>query len=721
MKCGNCEEQKSDNRDARGGVSGLKKIKVALAGQPNVGKSSIINSMTGARLHVGNFSGVTVEKKEIYIEKEGYEIEMVDLPGIYSLNAYTPEEQVAKNFLYNEDYDLIVNVVDANALSRNLIFTFQLMDMKKKMILVVNMIDEVEKQGGAVDRHKLEELLGIPVILTSAKEHRGVDEIADYVIEVYKKNKPKNKLFYDERIEEQIEKLIRVLHKSPHFKDPDEARFIAIRLLDRDEEIYKTIHDLPIFIELHEMLGKIYKELEMEFDEESTSDILSNERYALSKALVMKTFKSPPKRVTLTDRLDKLLIHPVFGLPIFLFLMWLLFQITFEVGSIPMDLIDAAFVEVSNTIKAVLPSGAIQSVLSEGIVPAVGSVIMFLPNILILFLGINLLEQTGYMARAAFLLDGFMKRFGLQGKAFIPLVSGFGCTVPAYMAARTLKNPKDRIITMLVLGFMSCSARLPVYVLLIGAFFPASHAGNILFIIYISGAILGLIVAKVLRTVLFKGEPEPFVMEMPPYRFPSMKALSVELWIKAKLFLKKAGTFIAGASMVIWFFSSYPHNSQLVQNYEAKMEAAANEAQKVHLQNELAAKELESSYLGTIGKTIEPLFAPLGFDWRVSVATLSGLAAKEVVVSTLATLYAVGDADEKSGTLIERLRENISFKAAVALIVIIMIYSPCIAAMSTFWAEVPQWVWRGFYMIYPNVMAWVAAFGVYNLLDFLGY
>ncbi|WP_300361721.1 ferrous iron transport protein B [Hydrogenimonas sp.] len=699
----------------------MKKIRVALAGQPNVGKSSIINSVTGARLHVGNFSGVTVEKKEVFIERGDYEIEIIDLPGIYSLNAYTPEEHVAKKYLYEEDYDLIVNVVDANTLARNLIFTMQLMDMQKKMILVVNMIDEVEKQGGSIDKGKLEELLGIPVILTSAKEHRGVDEIIDQIVATHESDKPKNKLYYDQRIEEQIDKIVKVLHKSPHFKDPEYARFIAIRLLDRDEDIYKIIHDLPIFIELHELLGKIYRELELEYDEESTSDILSDERYALSKALVMEAVKKPEVKVSLTDRLDRLLIHPVFGLPIFLFFMWLLFQLTFEVGSIPMDMIDAAFTEISNVVKATLPDGAVQSVLADGVIPAVGSIIMFLPNILILFLGINLLEQTGYMARTAFLLDGFMKKFGLQGKAFIPLVSGFGCTVPAYMAARTLKNPTDRIITMLVLGFMSCSARLPVYVLLIGAFFPTAHAGNILFIIYISGAILGLIVAKILRTVLFKGEPEPFVMEMPPYRFPSMKALGMELWIKTKLFIKKAGTFIAGASMIIWFLSSYPHSGTIEESYTRKIEAVQSEEAKAALENEMAAKALENSYLGRIGKTIEPFFSPIGFDWRMSVAVVAGLAAKEVVVSTLATLYAVGDADERSNTLIQRLRDNVTFKAAIAMIVIIMIYSPCIAAMSTFWAEVPQWAWRGFYLVYPNVLAWLMAFGIYRLLDMMGY
>ncbi|NPA29625.1 MAG: ferrous iron transport protein B [Epsilonproteobacteria bacterium] len=698
----------------------MKKIRVVLAGQPNVGKSSVINAITDARLHVGNFSGVTVEKKEVTLQRDGFEIEIVDLPGIYSLNAYTPEEQVAKQYLLHEPFDLIVNVVDANVLARNLTLTFQLMDMQKKMVLVVNMVDELQKQGGEIDRKRLEELLGIPVILTSAKEGKGVEEIIGTLIALYQAPKPKNKLFYDERIEEQIGKIVRVLRKSPHFQDEGYARFVAIRLLDRDEDVYKIIHDLPVFIELHELLGSIYRELELEFDEESTADMMNDERYALAKAAVMEVVKKPNLKESLTDRIDRLLIHPVFGLPIFLFFMWLLFQITFTVGSLPMELIDGFFTAVSEGVKNVLPAGPVQSVLADGVIPAVGSIIMFLPNVLILFMGINLLEQTGYMARTAFLLDGFMKKFGLQGKAFIPLVSGFGCTVPAYMAARTLKNPTDRIITMLVLGFMSCSARLPVYVLFIGAFFPTAHAGNMLFLIYISGALLGLLVARVLRSVLFKGEPEPFVMEMPPYRFPSLKALGMELWIKAKLFLKKAGTFIAGASMIVWFLSSYPAHPEIRADF-MKGPAHLAGAQKAQIEHQIRARELEESYLGYIGKAIEPVFAPLGFDWRMSVSVVAGLAAKEGVVSTLATLYAVGDADEKSHTLLKRLRENISLKAAVAMIIIIMVYSPCIAAMSTFWAEVPQWAWRGFYLVYPNVLAWLLAFGAYRLLDMLGY
>ena len=697
-----------------------KSIKAVVAGQPNVGKSSLLNAIGNARLHTGNFSGVTVDTKVINIQKDDYDIELVDLPGIYSLNAYTPEEQVSKNYLISEEYDVIINIVDANTLSRNLIFTLQLLDMHKKTVLVLNMVDEIEAKGGSIDKDKLETLLGIPVVLASAKEHKGIDEIVDTVIKVYESPKHKNKIYYNERIELRIEKLVSILKKSPHFKDLDYARFVAIRLLDRDENIYKIIHDLPVWIEVHDVLEKMYKKLEAEFDEESTTDILSNERAALAHNLQMEALKIPEIKESLSEKIDNVLIHPILGLPIFLFFMWGLFQLTFELGNIPMNWIDWFFSSTANYIAEVLPKGEFNSMLTDGVIPAVGAIVMFLPNILILFLGINLLEQTGYMARAAYLMDGFLKRFGLQGKAFVPLVSGFGCTVPAYMAARTLKNPKDRIITMLVLGFMSCGARLPIYVLVIAAFFANHNPGNVLFAIYIGGAMLGLIVAKILRIVLFKGEPEPFVMEIPPYRFPSMKSLFMDLWIKTKMFLKKAGTFIAVAAMVVWFLSTYPHHPGIEQSYEKKIELTQNKAKKELLQNELNAKLLESSYLGTIGKAINPIFKPLGFDWRMTVSVIAGLSAKEVVVSTMGTLYAVGSGGENHG-LVKKMRENINFKAAVALIIIIMIYSPCLAAMSTFYAEIPQWLWRTFYTIYPNVLAWLLAYLVYNILKVLGY
>ncbi|WP_331774165.1 ferrous iron transport protein B [Sulfurospirillum sp. 1612] len=698
-----------------------KSIKVAIVGQPNVGKSSIINSMGNASLHVGNFTGVTVEKKEVFLKRDLYDIKMTDLPGIYSLNAYTPEEQVAKNFLLHEEYDIILNVVDANTLSRNLIFTLQLLDMHKKTILVLNMIDEVEKKSHFLNKESLETLLGIPVILTSAKENRGVEEITTQIIALSKKELIKNKVFYDERIEQRIENLAKILRKSPHFKDYDYSRFLAIRLLDRDESVYKMIHDMPIFIEAHNALEKMYKNLENEFDEESTIDIFSNQRAAIAYDLQRQTLSLDDDEVSLSEKIDNILIHPILGLPIFLFFMWALFQLTFELGNIPMNLIDSAFSQTANFLAGFLPQGIFNSILTEGILPAVGAVVMFLPNILILFFGLNLLEQTGYMSRAAYLMDGFLKRFGLQGKAFIPLVSGFGCTVPAYMAARTLKNPKDRIITMLVLGFMSCGARLPIYVLIIAAFFSNYNPGNILFYIYIGGALLGLIVAKVLRVVLFKGEPEPFVMEMPPYRFPSGKALFMDLWNKTRMFLKKAGTFIALASMVVWFLSSYPKNMELSQSYNQKIEMTQNLESKKALINTLNAKLLEGSFLGQVGKFIEPVFKPLGFDWRMSVSVIAGLAAKEVVVSTMGTLYAVGGAGEANQGLIQKMQENVDFKAAFALIIIVMIYSPCLAAMSTFYAEVPQWAWRTFYTIYPNVVAWLLAYASYKILSLMGY
>jgi len=696
-----------------------KKIKVVVAGQPNVGKSSLLNAISDAKLHTGNFSGVTVEKTIVEIEKDDYDIEMVDLPGIYSLNVYTPEEQVAKNYLLNEKYDVIINIVDANALSRNLMFSLQLLDMQKKMILIVNMVDEIDKKGGKIYKDKLETLLGIPVLLVSAKDRRGVDEIASEIIKSYNAPLPKNKIYYSERVELRIDRLSLALQKSPHFKNPLYARFVAIRLLDKDEDVYKIIHDLPIWIEIHEMLEKMYKQLDAEFDEDSTSDIFSNERVAITHNLEMEALDIPEIKETLSEKIDNVLIHPLFGIPIFLFLMWGLFQTTFILGNIPMDWIDGFFSSIADYISFVLPKGEFNSLLTQGVIPAVDAVVMFLPNILILFLGLNLLEQTGYMARAAYLMDGFLKRFGLQGKAFVPLVSGFGCTVPAYMAARTLKNPKDRIITMLVLGFMSCGARLPIYVLMISAFFP-KHPGNVLFGIYIGGAFLGLIVAKILRIVLFKGEPEPFVMEIPPYRFPSFKSLFMDLWIKTKMFLKKAGTFIAGAAMIIWFLSTYPHHPNITKTYENKIELATTQKQKNILHNELNANLLANSYLGDFGKFIEPVFKPLGFDWRMSVSVIAGLAAKETVVSTMGTLYAVGNKGSNKG-LIKKVRKNIDFKAAIALIVIIMIYSPCVAAMSTFYAEVPQWIWRTFYTIYPNVLAWLLAYLVYNVFKIFGY
>ncbi len=695
-----------------------KQIKVALVGQPNVGKSHLVNSISGAHLHVGNFTGVTVEKKEVKFERDGYEIIITDLPGTYSLNSYSPDEQVTKDFLLKETYDIVVNVLDANALQRNLSLTLQLLDMGRKTILAINMIDEVEKNGGKIDNEEISKMLGVPALLVSAKEKRGVDELIKKILEMYEFGKNENRLTYDQNIDEAITELSNSLAKDADLKPY--AKFAAIRLLENDKEMYRIVHDKPVFLEFHDVFTKTSENLRTLAGEDDTPTVMANAKISIAKWICQRAVIAKHKE-TLTERIDKVLIHRLLGLPIFLTLMWMLFQATFTLGEYPMGLIEEAFTFLSEQTAAALPEGTFNSAISEGVIPSIGAIMGFLPNILILFLGINLLEQTGYMARAAFLLDGILKKFGLHGKAFIPMVTGFGCSIPAYLAARTLKNPKDKLITMLVIGFFSCSARLPVYVLFISAFFAPEQAGNILFGIYIGGAVLAMIAAKVLRLALFKGEAEPFVMEMPKYRFPSIKGVLRDLKIKAMIFIKKAGLFIGTASMAIWFLGAYPANEQIDEAYAPRIEAAVDESAKKELELALAEEKLENSYIGTVGKAIEPIFSPLGFDWKMSVATVTALAAKEVAVGTLATLNAVeAGEDEPSESLVEKIRKSIDIKAGLAFIVLVMIYSPCLAAIGTFFAEVRETKWRIFYLVYPNVTAWLAAFSVYNIAAIFG-
>lgn len=667
----------------------MKEIKIALVGQPNVGKSHLINAISGASLHVGNFSGVTVDKKEVEFTRGDYKLKIIDLPGFYSFNTYTPEEVVSKKYLLEEEYDVVLNVIDANQFERGLAFTFSVADMNKPMVCAFNMYDEVSKNGGEIDAKNFSTLTNINAVNVSAKEKFGLEELFKAIIDTYETKKLPN-IQYSEFVEEAIVDLIEFI-KCEKF----DKRFVAIRLLEEDEDIYKIVHEKPWYVELMPKLKEIKNNLKIEANEDDTKTVFADERYALAKGVTRQIAKTA-KRETLTEKIDNILIHPILGFPIFLFFMWVIFQTTFVLGNIPMDYIDAGFGAFGDWVGGLLPNGFVKDALVEGVIPAIDAVVMFLPNILILFLGINLLEQTGYMARASYVMDGVLKHFGLQGKSFVPLVSGFGCTVPAYMAARTLKNPKDRLITMLVLGFMSCGARLPIYVLLVGAFFAPEVQGNVMFAIYVGGALMGLIVAKVLRMTLFKGEPEPFVMEMPKYRFPSIKGILFDLWIKTKMYLKKAGTFIAVAAFTIWFLSSYPVN----QKELAKVPAA-----------EQQSYILEHSYLADIGKTIEPILKPIGMGWKESVALISGLAAKETVVSTMAVLY--HSDDEKLSTTIKK---QVSFATAVAMIIIVMFYSPCLAAMGTFYAEVPQWAWRTFYTIYPNVFAWIMAFIAYHIL-----
>lgn len=628
-----------------------KTIKIALVGQPNVGKSMLINSISNSRLKVGNFSGVTVEKKEVIFKYKDYNIKIIDLPGSYSLENYSLEEKVVKNFLNQNEYDIILNVIDSTNLQRNLLLTSELLDLNKKMVIALNMSDEAKKENILINNEKLSSLLNTPCIKTSATKKDGITELLEKIIKTFEEDKTTFKHSF------------------------------TTHILNHDEILAK--------------------------------------RFNFIKNLIQQCVKIEEiKEKTTTEKIDSILMNKFIGLPIFLFLMWGLFQLTFTLGEIPMDYIDTFFSSFIDVTKNIIGDNQLSSLLGDGVIAGVSAVVMFLPNILILFLGISLLEGTGYMSRVAFLLDGTFHKFGLHGKSFIPLVTGFGCSVPAYMAARTLKNERDKLLTLFIIGFMSCGARLPIYVLFVGAFFGANNAGNILFIIYISGAILGLFAAKFLRAVVFKGKDEPFVMEMPKYRLPSLKLVYKEITNKAFMYLKKAGTFILAASILIWFMSNYPKYPNIEDEINQKIELAINDEVKKELQNELALYNLENSYLGKLGKFSEPFFAPLGFDWKMAVALEAGLAAKEVVVSTLSILYGLGESenpDEPTTTLVEKIKTNIPFEAAISFIVFVMIYLPCLAASMVFTKEAGGWKYLVYLFIFTTTTAWIMSFIAYNI------
>jgi len=700
----------------------MKKIVVALAGQPNVGKSSLINAISNAKLRVGNFSGVTVDKTEIVfnicddITCKDYEVHIIDLPGAYSLTEYTIEEKVTKSFLQSDEYDIIVNVVDSTNLQRNLLFTTQLLETGKKVVVALNMSDEAANEGIEIDEKQLSAILGVPCIKTSATTKEGIEALKHAIVEVFEKEETTAKVIYSDPIEEEIANIVTFMEEK-HYKSTLPYRHLAVKLLQEDEEVYKKMHDEPIWIELLPIIREALQHIYLHTNTKNLEEIFADEHFAFAKGAKMEVMSvKSMKAKNLTQKIDNLLINKILGIPLFLFFMWALFQLTFELGSVPMDYIDAAFTWMGDQIKFILGEGELSSLIADGMIGGVGAVIMFLPNIIILFFGIALLETTGYMSRVAFLLDGFFHKFGLHGKSFIPLVTGFGCSVPAYMAARTLKNEKDRLITLFIIGFMSCGARLPIYVLFAGAFFGKEQAGNILFIIYISGAILGLFMAKALKMFVFKGDDEPFVMEMPKYRMPSFKLIWHTVYGQAKSYLKKAGTFILAASILIWFASNYPKNHELEAQYETKIEQALTADTKAQLNNELSLKLLEQSYLGKIGHASEPFFAPLGMDWRMSVALEAGLAAKEVVVSTLGVLYSLGDSvDQNSNSLITQIKANIPFASAIAFIVFVMIYLPCLAASMVFTKEAGGWKYLVYLFFMTTASAWILSFIAYRV------
>ncbi len=709
------------NEDMKACPITAKHIKVALVGQPNVGKSMLINSVSNSHLHVGNFSGVTVDKTEVIFDYKDYSYTVVDLPGTYAFTDYTIEERVTHDYLCAEEYDIIINVVDSTNLEKNLQLTSELLTMSKKVVIALNMSDEADKENIQIDEKYMSELIGVPCVKVSAVTKFGIEELIETVSLANETPNSGSKLIFSEAVEEEIARLVWYLDKHK-YDSVNSYRNIAINLLKNNKKTYEKLHDNPIWTELQPILIDASRHIELHHDSDDIKECFAEEYASFNRGVVAEVVESKllEVKVTMTDRIDSILIHPTLGIPIFLFLMWGLFQLTFEIGAIPMDYIDMFFSWFGNTIGSTIQNDDIRSLIVDGLIAGVGAVILFVPNIIILFIGIALLESTGYMSRVAFLLDGFFHKFGLHGQSFIPLVSGFGCSIPAYMSARILKNDRDRLLTLFIIGFMSCGARLPVYVLFAGAFFSPEMAGNVLFIIYISGAMFGLVAAKILKLTAFKGIDEPFVMEMPKYRLPSVKLIWHTVLTKTMMYLKKAGTYIAAASLLIWFLSNYPHNKELEKEYSSKIEIAVSEDKKFILQNQRAEALLEQSYLGTIGKFSEPIFEPLGFDWKMSVALQTGLAAKEVVVSTLGVLYALGgDVDEANSSLVNAISKHISLASAIAFIVVVMIYLPCLAASVVFTREAGHIKYFFYLLIFTSVIAYVMAFLAYNITLFI--
>jgi len=706
-----------------------REISIALSGNPNSGKTTIFNNLTGLRQHVGNYPGVTVEKKTGVINYKEYKINVVDLPGTYSLTAYSTEQIVARNFIIDQKPDVVVDIVDSSNLERNLYLAVQLLELKVPLVLVFNMADIARKSGRKIDIELLSELFGAPIVETVGRSGMGNKEVLEAAIDVLNRKKRKKvEIKYGEEIENEIVRIKSVLRreKIPEFKF--DTRWAIVKLLEQDNEVIDTIKKAS---------GLKYQKLEKEIANSikhitsilrnTPEVIIAEARYGFISGALLESYKEVDTvKLDVSGKVDRILTNRILGIPIFALIMWLMFQFVFTLGKYPMNWIDIGFEKLGALIANVMPEGLISSLLVDGIIGGVGGVIIFTPNIMLLFFSIAVLEDSGYMARAAFVMDRIMHKIGLHGKSFIPLIIGFGCTVPAYMGSRILENKKDRLVTMHINTFMSCGARLPVYILFAGAFFPAA-AGNVIFSIYIIGVLMAIIMAKVLRATRFKGMSDPFVMELPPYRIPTLKGILIHTWERTWMYVKKAGTVILAISVLMWILFTFPligdnystdyevQISEIEQSYQSGVITQGELDEKVAaIEGRMAGERLGYSAAGRIGHFLEPVFKLIGFDWKMTVATISGIAAKEVIVSTMGTLYSIEEADGQSDTLKTALSKNYPPLVGYNFMLFTLLYFPCLTAMVIFRREAGTKEML-FQVGYTLLLAWVVSFLVYQI------
>lgn len=707
-------------------------INVALVGNPNCGKTSLFNFASGAHEHVGNYSGVTVDAKEGTFHHKGYTFKIVDLPGTYSLSAYSPEELYVRKHLNEEQPDVVINVVDASNLERNLYLTCQLIDMDERMVIALNMYDELERQGNKFDYESLSRMLGIPMIPTVSRTGFGIEALFDRVIQVYEEADPILRhihINYGDILEKGIKNINATLKKVADIPTSISKRYLSIKLLERDKEVETEIKNFPQAESILQERDRNTTQIE-ELLKQDCETAFTDARYGFIDGALRETFqRNKIREVTSTQLIDTFVTHKILGFPIFILFMWIMFEVTFRVGEYPMGWIEWLVGVIGDFMRNTMSDGPLKDLLVDGIIGGVGGVIVFLPNILILYAFISFMEDSGYMARAAFIMDKLMHKMGLHGKSFIPLVMGFGCNVPAIMASRTIESRNSRMITMLILPLMSCSARLPIYVLLSGAFFP-KQAGSVLLMLYLAGIFLAIIMARVFKRFLFKEEDVPFVMELPPYRMPTGKSIMLHMWEKAKQYLHKMGGVILVASIIIWFLSYFPLHSpeeaeidRQIAQVEQVGELSSEQQETLSLlEHHKATVHQKNSYIGMIGEALQPILSPLGFDWKMSVSLMTGMAAKEVVVSTLSVLY-VGEADDEGSPQLDKMMKEDTYDdgtpvftplVALSFMLFVLIYFPCVATVSAIVHESGSWKWGLFVIGYTCLLAWAVSFVVFQ-------